>query len=375
MKLASVFCERNCPMHNEPAGTARPPRDDGKTGLVTLAEKFSFFLPPEAAAKIPGLLLTMSIAAIAIYTGAQLTYVTPLIVAMGIGILLRNAFILLPVYKEGIHYSLREILRVAVALLGVRITFASMSELGWQGLVVALLPLLITLFFTIKAGRLLHCDHSQALLIATGTSICGASAIMTTGAVTQAKEDNVIVAISSITVFGTLLMLGYPLLYKAGWLALSPKEYGIWAGASIHEVAQVIAAAFGGGEESGEIGTVVKLTRVAFLVPYAFVVSFMYANNMIRSGGGAQQGQVKFPLFLLGFLGMVLLNSNDFFTVKAVRVIEYFDMFLLTMAMGAMGLETDFKRLLRIGFKPFVLSVFSTVVISASSLALVMILY
>jgi len=349
--------------------------DEHKTGLLTLAEKFSFFLPPEAAVKIPGLMLTVSIATIAIYTGAQLTYVTPLIVAMGIGILLRNAFILLPAYREGITYSIRHVLRFAVALLGVRITVDNITGLGWEGIVAALLPLVITFFATLWVGRLLKCNHSQSLLIATGTSICGASAIMTAGAVTQAKEDNMIVAISSITVFGTILMLAYPIIHSSGILHLAESEYGIWAGASIHEVAQVIAAAFGGGEVSGEIGTIIKLTRVAALVPFAFILSFMYANNMIRSGGSDQKGEVKFPLFLFGFLGMVLLNSNDFFTPKAIQAIEYFDMFLLTMAMGAMGLETDFKRLLKIGYRPFTLSIFSTLTIVSSSLTLVYLLY
>lgn len=349
--------------------------DDQKTGLLALAEKFSFFLPPEAAAKIPGLMLTISIAAIALYTGAQITYVTPLIVAMGIGILLRNAFILLPAYREGISYSIRHVLRFAVALLGVRITVDNITGLGWEGLTVALAPLLITLFLTIWMGKILKCDHSQTLLIATGTSICGASAIMTAGAVTQAKEDNMIVAISSITVFGTILMLAYPAIQQSGVLGLGEIQYGIWAGASIHEVAQVIAAAFGGGEMSGDYGTIIKLTRVAALVPFAFTLSFLYANKMIRSGGSGQKGEVKFPLFLFGFLGMVLLNSNEFFTPKAIQAIEYFDMFLLTMAMGAMGLETDFKKLLKIGYKPFTLSILSTLTIVVTSLGLVYLLY
>ncbi|THB80883.1 MAG: YeiH family putative sulfate export transporter [Desulfobacteraceae bacterium] len=346
-----------------------------RTGLMTLADQFSFLLPPETAALIPGLLLTISIAAIAIYTGAQLTYVTPLIVAMGIGILLRNAFILLPAYKDGINYSIRQVLRFAVALLGVRITIENITGLGWEGLIAALVPLVITLFVTMWMGRRLGCDPSQTFLIATGTSICGASAIMTAGAVTQAKEDNVVVAISSITVFGTILMLAYPMIFKSGVLGLAENQYGIWAGASIHEVAQVIAAAFGGGEVSGEIGTIVKLTRVSALVPFAFIVSFLYANNFITSGGNYQPGQVKFPFFLLGFLGMVMLNSYDFFTPKAVKAIEYFDMFLLTMAMGAMGLETDFKQLLKIGYKPLVLSIFSTLTISLISLIIIYILY
>ncbi|BHH82119.1 YeiH family protein [Desulforhopalus sp. 52FAK] len=348
---------------------------EDRTILVEFAEKFSFFLPPEAAVLIPGLMLTMCIAAIALYTGAQLAYVTPLIVAMGIGILLRNAFILLPVYKSGITYSIRTVLRFAVALLGARITFTQIGSLGWEGIVLATGPLLITLLLTVWFGRVLKCDHSQTLLIATGTSICGASAIMTAGAVTQAKEDNVVVAISSITVFGTILMLLYPMIHNMGFLHLTAKEYGIWSGASIHEVAQVIAAAFGGGEESGEIGTIIKLTRVACLVPFAFAISFMSAKGMIRPGGSSEKGEVKFPLFLFGFLGMVILNSNDFFTAKAIASIETFDMFLLTMAMGAMGLETDFKRLLTIGYKPLVLSIFATLTISIVSLILIYILY
>jgi len=294
---------------------------------------------------------------------------------MGIGILLRNAFILLPAYKAGITYSIRTVLRVAVALLGVRITLDNITGLGWEGLIAALAPLMITLILTLWVGRLIKCDHSQTFLIATGTSICGASAIMTAGAVTQAKEDNMIVAISSITVFGTILMLGYPIIFKSGILQLTESQYGIWAGASIHEVAQVIAAAFGGGEVSGEIGTIVKLTRVAALVPFAFTISFMYANKMIKSGGSEEQGQVHFPVFLFGFLGMVILNSNEFFTPKAIQAIEYFDMFLLTMAMGAMGLETDFKRLTTIGYKPFFLSIFSTLMVSGTSLVLIYLLY
>ena len=362
-------------MNQKPSEKVYEVAQEDRTILVEFAEKFSFFLPPEAAVKIPGLMLTMCIAGIALYTGAQLAYVTPLIVAMGIGILLRNAFILLPVYKAGITYSIRTVLRFAVALLGARITFTQIGSLGWEGIVLATGPLLITLFMTIWFGRLLKCDHSQTLMIATGTSICGASAIMTAGAVTQAKEDNVVVAISSITVFGTVLMLLYPAIHNMGFLQLTAKEYGIWSGASIHEVAQVIAAAFGGGEESGEIGTIIKLTRVACLVPFAFAISFMSANGMIKAGGSSEKGNVKFPLFLFGFLGMVILNSNDFFTAKAIQSIETFDMFLLTMAMGAMGLETDFKKLLTIGYKPFFLSVFSTITISVVSLGMIYLLY
>ncbi len=337
----------------------------------SLAIKFRFIIPPEVERLLPGLMLTGVISALALHTGAQLHYVTPLIAAMAMGMVLRNAFILPAAYKQGIFFSMRQVLRFAVALLGVRITFDQITGLGWEGAAIALVPLTVTLLATVGAGKLLRLDPSQTLLIATGTSICGASAILTAGAITRSREDHVIVAISSITIFGTLSMLAYPLLHKLGIFHLSDAQYGFWAGASIHEVAQVIAAAFGGGEASGEIGTIVKLTRVAALVPVAFVFSYLAANRVPKGNDRAAAAGVAFPYFLLGFVGMVVLNSLEFFTPKAIRWIEFFDMFLLTMAMAGMGLETDLRRLMRVGYKPLVLSIWSTATIAVISLLLI----
>jgi uncharacterized integral membrane protein (TIGR00698 family) len=341
--------------------------------LIDIAKKFDFILPEESAELLPGLMLTGCIALLSLYAGARIGYVTPLVVAMGIGILFRNAFILPSVYKAGIIFSMRRVLRFAVALLGVRITFDQILGLGWQGIVIALLPLMLTFICTVFVGRMVKVNPSQTLLIATGTSICGASAIMTVGAVTKSKSDDIMVAVSSITVFGSLLMLTYPLAYNSNLLGFNAEQYGMWAGSSIHEVAQVIAAAFGGGNTAGEIGTMIKLTRVAALVPFAFILSYLASRKLINAGDqGVETGEVKFPYFILGFLGMVILNSNSFFTPQAVNWIESFDVFLLTMSMGAMGLETDFGKLLKIGFAPFFLSIFSTGFISLVSFLLIL---
>ena len=337
----------------------------------SLAIKSRFFLPPHVEALMPGLLMTASIAALALHTGAKLTYVTPLIASMGIGMLLRNAFIIPPAYKVGIFFSMRQILRFAVALLGIRITFDKIINLGWQGLIIALVPLFLTLIFTVLIGKLLKVSQTSSILIGTGTSICGASAILTAGAITNARDENIIVAISSITVFGTISMLSYPFLFKSGLLPLTEIQYGQWAGASIHEVAQVVTAAFGGGDISGEIGIIIKLTRVAALIPIAFILSYLVNRGIIKHGEAHKEKTITFPLFLLGFLGMVVLNSFQFFTPKAVKWIEFFDMFLLTMAMAGMGLETDFRQLLKVGYRPLFLSIFATAFISFISLLLI----
>lgn len=345
---------------------AEPMPEDAKDLVI----RTRFFMPPLVEALMPGLILTALISALALHTGAKITYVTPLIGAMGMGMLLRNAFIIPPAYKAGIFFSMRQILRFAVALLGIRITFGKIMGLGWEGLVVALAPLVVTLVLTVIAGRFLKVSQASSLLIGVGTSVCGASAILTSGAITRSKDEDIIVAISSITVFGTFSMLSYPLLFKSGLLTLTDVQYGHWVGASIHEVAQVVTAAFGGGDRSGEIGILVKLTRVAALIPLAFVLSYLVNRDIIRQGGSGEKGAIAFPVFLVGFLGMVVLNSLDFFTPRAVKWIEFFDMFLLTMAMAGMGLETDFRQLLKVGFRPFFLSVFSTGLIAMISFVL-----
>lgn len=367
------------PARKKTANRSDAARDTGQKSIeasapANLAIRPRILLPPEVQLLMPGLLLTAVISAIALHTGSKLTYVTPLIGAMGLGMLLRNAFVIPEGYKAGILFSMRQVLRFAVALLGIRITIEKIIGLGWEGLAVALVPLAITFMLTVIAGRVLRCSPGAAMLIGTGTSICGASAILTAGAITRSKDEDTIVAISSVTVFGTISMLSYPFLFNSGLLPLSDVQYGHWAGSTIHEVAQVVTAAFAGGDRAGEIGILVKLTRVAALIPVAFLLSFLVKRGTIQQGDSGEQGSVAFPLFLFGFLAMVVLNSLNFFTPRAVSWIEFFDMFLLTMAMAGMGLETDFRRLLQVGFRPFFLSVFSTAVISGIGFVMIKLL-
>ncbi len=352
----------------------RPDPENAQDDPNTLAIRSRFLLPPEAAVLMPGLLLTAIISAIALHTGAKITYVTPLIAAMGMGMILRNAFIIPPAYKEGVFFSMKQILRFAVALLGIRITFTKISSLGWEGIVIAIVPLVLTLLLTVMAGRMLKVFSASSMLIGTGTAICGASAILTAGAIIRSRDENIIIAISSITVFGTVSMLLYPLFYNSGLLPMTELQYGYWAGASIHEVAQVVTASFAGGELSGETGILVKLTRVAALIPVALLLSWFVNRGIVEQGDSAGSGRVSFPYFLLGFLGVVILNSLGFFTERAVRWIEFFDMFLLTMAMAGMGLETDFRQFKKVGMRPLLLGVISTTFITVFSLLLVMLL-
>src|SRR6202000_2048815 len=132
-------------------------------------------------------------------------------------------------------------------------------EVGGRGIAIITLTLVSTFVFTVWVGRLLRVDRKLAQLIAAGTSICGASAVIATTTVTNAEDEDVAYAVACVTVFGSVAMFTYPLL--SGLLHLDPRDFGLWSGASIHEIAQVVAASFQGGQKAGQVGDGAQLTR------------------------------------------------------------------------------------------------------------------
>ncbi len=205
--------------------------------------------PPRPAlfAIVPGLLLTATIAAtgFALHALPGVGTFSPMILAIVMGIAFHNLVGTPARAKPGVTFSLRRILRFAIILLGLQLTAQQVVEVGPKGLGVIVLTLVATFVFTKWFGKLLGVDRKLAELIAAGTSICGASAVIATNTVTNAHDEDVAYAVACVTVFGSIAMFGYPLL--PGVLHLSPHAFGLWAGASIHEIAQVVAATFQDG--------------------------------------------------------------------------------------------------------------------------------
>jgi uncharacterized integral membrane protein (TIGR00698 family) len=195
---------------------------------------------------------------------------SPMILAIVIGMAFRNIVGTPSLARPGIAFSLRRLLRAAIVLLGFQLTASQIASVGPRGLLIVAMSLATTFGFTVWTGRALGVGRKLTELIAAGTSICGASAIIATNTVTEAHDD-VAYAIACVTVFGSIAMFAYPLL--PGLLHLDSRAYGLWSGASIHEIAQVVAAAFQNGQRAGEIGTMVKLSRVMLLAPVVFALS------------------------------------------------------------------------------------------------------
>ena len=317
----------------------------------------------------PGTALAGAIATVAFvirYVPAMTT-VSPMILAILIGIAFRNILGAPSITQPGIKFSLKYLLRVAIVLLGFQLTVAQIAAVGPRGLLIVAISLVATFGFTVWAGRALGVDRKLSELIAAGTSICGASAIVATNAVTDAHDEDVAYAIACVTVFGSVAMFAYPVLSR--FLHLGSDAYGLWSGTSIHEIAQVVAASFQNGQRAGEIGTMVKLARVMMLAPVVFAL-----NIKARfSPGTASDRTVKppAPWFVIGFIALVGLNSIIVVPTETTKAITTVTAFLLSLALAAMGLETDVAKLYAKGIRPAILGALAFLFIASVSLTLI----
>jgi uncharacterized integral membrane protein (TIGR00698 family) len=319
---------------------------------------------------VPGLLLTATIAAtgFALHGLPGVGTFSPMILAIVIGIAFHNLVGTPARAKAGVTFSLRRILRLAIILLGLQLTAQQVVEVGPKGLGVIVLTLVATFTFTKWLGKMLGVDRKLTELIAAGTSICGASAVIATNTVTNAHDEDVAYAVACVTVFGSIAMFGYPLL--PGLLHLSPHAFGLWAGASIHEIAQVVAAAFQDGKQAGDFGTIAKLSRVTLLAPVVISLGFL-ARTGAESHAHRQRANAPIPWFVLGFVALVGVNSVVTVPGALKFAIVTLTTFLLSMALAAMGLETDIRKLRAKGLRPLLLGLASFLFIATFSLALV----
>lgn len=322
---------------------------------------------------VPGLVLTAGIAGTATWLHGFATQrlVSPLILAIVIGMVLHNSFALPAAIRPGITFSLKRLLRLAIILLGAQLTVGQVAAIGGAGILIIVATLVASFIFTMWLGRALGVDAKLAQLIGAGTSICGASAVIATNTVTDGSDEDVAYAVAVVTVFGSLSMLLYPML--SGLLGLEPRAFGLWAGASIHEIAQVVAAAFQGGPEAGDFGMISKLSRVTLLAPVVVALGLTAARR--RTQGALNLRRVPIPWFVLGFVAMIGVNSMGLLPASLKEALAGATQILLAMALAAMGLETNVRKLVGKGIAPLLLGGGAWLFISLFSLIAIFCLY
>jgi uncharacterized integral membrane protein (TIGR00698 family) len=260
-----------------------------------------------------------------------------------LGARLPNAF------APGIVYAQRSLLRAGVVLYGLRISFQQIAAVGFDALLLDLAIVASTLALGVWIGRRwLGLDRDTALLTACGSAICGAAAVLATERLLKPEPSKVAIAVASVVLFGTLNIFLYPQL--AIWLAIPADAFGIYAGATVHEVAQVVAIGNAVSPAATDTAVIVKLTRVLMLVPFLFILGGWQARK------GGTRGAVSMPWFALAFVGVCALNSLVSLPALLRDRLLDLDTLLLASAMAALGLETRFSRLRTLGPKPLLLA-------------------
>jgi len=310
----------------------------------------------------PGLVLVAVIVVVADRIGDYVSGTSALIWALALGAVIANTGLLRPSLAPGIRYASRNVLRIGVALLGIRLSLGTIGDLGLRTIVVILGSICVTFVATLLIGRLLGVSGPLTLLIATGTGICGASAIVAMESVSEASREEAAFALATITALGTVAMVGAPLLRTP--LGLGSTDFGIWSGASIQEVAQVVGATAGVSAVALKVGTLVKLARVALLAPLVF-------GYAVSKGRSRPAGTPLVPLFVVGFLVLAGVRTTGILPARVVADLARIDVLLLAAGMAGLGLGLELARLRGLGVRPLLLGFASWMVIALVSLALV----
>ena len=311
--------------------------------------------PPLAA--IPPLLAATA----ALVTSAFVPLLGPLLIALALGAVVANSrWATVPVIA-GHAAATRTLLRLGVAALGLQLPFADILAIGPGGLAVIAVTVTLTYLGTLQIGRRLGLDEGFVVLLAAGFSICGAAAIAAVDDVIRAKQQFVALAVAMVTIFGSAMIVLVPWL--AGALALTEHEAAVWAGASIHEVAQVAAAGSLIGTSALAFAMTVKLGRVALLAPVCSLVG--------RGRSEARTAPVV-PWFILAFAAAVALRSSGLLPAAILDAVQPVTTILLGAGMFGLGLGIRLADLWPLPLKVFALAATSTCIAAGTSLALVL---
>lgn len=363
---------------------------------------------------LPGIVTMLVVATISYLVNQQIHLVSSMLVAILLGVVMRNLGIIRPPLEAGLKFSAKTILRIGVVLLGLKLSIPQIMQLGIGPVLVILATVAITFGSTLAFGKLLRVAHTTTLLTATGTSICGAAAVAGMTAVTHrrgpADEDidsAAATAIASVTLFGTLGLVLFPTIAHA--IGLTVEQTGVWLGAAIHEVGQVVAGAGIAGQNLPQaeatqlmnVATITKLGRVATLALLVAIMGGLEHRNAAKwvesqvvkheveavvSGKPVDHNEAKpkgpiLPLFVTGFLVMVFLRSAlewwQGTPVGTLKIgLDYIDLlatFLLTVAMGAMGAGVNLKTIAKTGIRALTLGMLSATLAALIALAVTII--
>jgi uncharacterized integral membrane protein (TIGR00698 family) len=319
--------------------------------------------------KIPGILLAFLIAGAAFALGREFPVVGGAVFGILFGILIKNSIRLPETTADGIRFTSRKVLQYSIILLGGSLSFGQIAETGSASLYLMLFTIIAAFAAAFLVGRIMGIGYNLMSLIGVGTAICGGSAIAAVSTIIKAEDHEIAYSISTIFLFNVVAVLIFPPLGHL--LGLSDYGFGLFAGTAINDTSSVVAAGYIYSDPAGDYATIVKLTRTVLIIPIAVMFSMVMAIAGVKGKrDGARVNIIKiFPWFVLGFLGMAVLNSVGVFSAEVQSLTKESGKFMIVMALAAIGMQTDFRKMLQTGYKPLLLGFLVWIAVAGTSLA------
>ena len=327
---------------------------------------------PAWATYWPGVLLVGVLALLAIWLARsawlQSHGISALTLAIVLGLLVGNTVYprLAAMSAGGVMFSKQWLLRAGIVLYGLRLTFHDIAQVGIMGVLIDAIILSTTFALSCWAGtRYFGLDRTTAILIGAGSSICGAAAVMAAEPVVRGRAEQVSIAVATVVVFGTLGMFLYPVMFDLAarnhLFEFSQRAYGIYAGSTIHEVAQVVAAGRAISQAAANTAVITKMVRVMMLAPFLLALSASVARRRDADSHAASCAlpavrRIAIPWFALGFIALIAVNSAQVLPRTIVSTGIDIDTAILAMAMAALGLTTHVSAIKTAGLKPLALA-------------------
>lgn len=324
-----------------------------------------------------GILLTALLACFSVFASKLTPHglIGAGVFALLFGMLLNPLVSQYQVFEKGFQFTSKKILRLAIILMGMGLSFGQVVEVGKFSLIVMFFTLVTAFGGGYFIGKFLKMDWKLSSLISAGTGICGGSAIAAVAPVIDAEESDIAYAISATFIFDIIMVVLFPIM--GHFFQMTDLGFGLWTGTAINDTSSVVAAGYAYSDAAGKLSVIVKLTRTLSIVPIVLIFSYINARIAKESDSRNSAERISnrvdikkiFPWFILMFLAMVALKSTGLVPDTTSDFLGQMSKFLMVMALGAIGLRTNFSKLSNSGFTPMVHGfIISTLVVVISFL-------
>jgi uncharacterized integral membrane protein (TIGR00698 family) len=326
---------------------------------------------PDAAPQTPsplyGLALAVVVGVFAMMLGRWMPVIGGPVFGILLGIAIRNTVGIGPVFRPGLQFASRQILQWSIIALGFGLSIQQVAQTGLESLWVTLVTIVVAFGSAALLGKWLGIPAKLKTLIGVGTAICGGSAIAAVTPIIKPEDHETAFAISTIFLFNIVAVLAFPLM--GHWLSMSDAGFGMWAGTAINDTSSVVAAGYSYSVQAGDYATIVKLTRATLIIPICLVLAIMVAWREKKQGASGFSVARIFPWFILWFLLASALRSTGLIPEHLNASIHFLAQFLIIVALTAIGLSSDLRRMAVAGLRPIALGLGVWVAVAGSSLA------